>query len=67
MHTGQITFRWADHAETYGAGDAYYAPPGHVPLLTAGTTVTEFSPTEGLQQTMAVIDQNMAALGGEQV
>lgn len=66
VHTGQITFRWADHAETYGAGDAYYAPPGHVPLLIAGTTVTEFSPTEGLQQTMAVIDQNMAALGGEQ-
>src|SRR5688500_9142003 len=29
---GQVTFRWADHDETYVEGDAYYAPPGHVPL-----------------------------------
>ena len=29
---GQLTFRWPDHEETYMAGDAYYAPPGHLPL-----------------------------------
>ena len=32
---GQLTFRWPDRAETYVAGDAYYAPPGHLPLVTA--------------------------------
>ena len=32
---GQLTFRWPDHEETYVAGDAYYAPPGHLPLITA--------------------------------
>ncbi len=25
VQSGQITFRWADREETYGAGDAYYA------------------------------------------
>jgi hypothetical protein len=26
------------------AGDAYYAPPGHMPLITAGSAIVEFSP-----------------------
>lgn len=60
VQTGQITFRFADHDETYGAGDAYYVPPGHLPLMTAGTSVVEFSPTEGLQATMAVVDANLS-------
>ena len=57
---GQITFRWIDHEETYVAGDAYYAPPGHLPLLTAGTSIVEFSPTTDLEGTMAVIGRNLA-------
>lgn len=61
--TGQVTFRWSGHAETYGAGDAYYAPPGHLPLVTAGTSVVEFSPTADLNETMAVLERNMATLG----
>jgi hypothetical protein len=46
--------------ETFRAGDAYYARPGHLPLLSAGTSVTEFSPTAELRATMAVIEKNMA-------
>jgi len=42
---GQVTFRYADHDERYEAGTAYYAPPGHVPVITSGTEVVEFSPT----------------------
>ena len=42
------------------AGDAYYAPPGHLPLVTAGTSIIEFSPTEELEKTMAVIQGNLA-------
>lgn len=60
VQTGQITFRWADHEETYVAGDAYYAPPGHLPRPAAGTSIIDFSPTELLGATMAVIEQNMA-------
>ena len=61
VQSGQITFRWADHEETYGAGDAYYAPPGHLPLIAAGTSLVEFSPSESLQQTMAVVEANLAS------
>src|SRR5436190_21632924 len=40
---GQITFRWPDHEETYVEGDAYVAPAGHLTLVTAGTSVVEFT------------------------
>lgn len=63
VQTGQVTFRWLDREETYGAGDAYYAAPGHLPLLAAGTSVVEFSPREELERTMAVIGANLAAAG----
>ena len=56
---GQLTFRWPDHEETYVAGDAYYAPPGHLPLVTAGTSIVEFSPTADLEATMAVVEKNL--------
>jgi hypothetical protein len=62
---GQVTFRWADHDEIYEAGDAYYAPPGHLPLLTAGTSIVEFSPKAELDAMMAVVHQNLAAAGSQ--
>jgi hypothetical protein len=58
---GRLTLRYADHDEVYQAGDAYVAPPGHLPLVTAGTEVVEFSPTEELARTMEVAARNMAA------
>ena len=36
------------------AGDAYYAPPGHLPTLYAGTKVVEFGPSDG-SETMTMI------------
>jgi hypothetical protein len=62
---GQLTLRWADRDETYVAGDAYYAPPGHLPLVTAGTSVVEFSLTADLETTMAVVAKNLRAAGAQ--
>jgi hypothetical protein len=59
---GKITFRYVDHDEVYEAGDAYYAPPGHIPVITAGTEMIEFSPTEEYGRTMEVLGRNLAAL-----
>jgi len=57
--SGKIVFRYADHDETYAAGDAYYGAPGHVPLTFAGTEVIEFSPASELAKTNAVLERNM--------
>lgn len=61
---GKVKFTFADGVEeTYEAGDAYYAPPGHTPYLYAGSEVVEFSPTQELAQTIEVVTRNMEAMG----
>jgi hypothetical protein len=60
--TGRVVFRYADHVETFEAGEAYYGSPDHTPLLCAGTEIIEFSPSVELQQTMAVIGRNLEAV-----
>ena len=63
--SGKVKFTFTDGTEeVYEAGEAYYAPPGHLPTLYAGSEVVEFSPTADLQQTMAVVEKNMEAAGG---
>ena len=60
---GRILFRYADREETYEAGDAYYAPPGHTPVCFAGTELIEFSPTDAHDETTTVLVENMRAAG----
>jgi hypothetical protein len=61
---GRVTFKFADRDEVYETGDAYYAPPGHIPVVEAGTDIVEFSPTDEYVKTMAVLEKNLAALSG---
>jgi hypothetical protein len=60
---GKVAFRSTAGEEVFEAGDAYYAGPGHTPVLYAGTEVIEFSPTEELTRTIEVVTGNMARLG----
>lgn len=62
---GKVTYVYGDSQETFEAGDAYYAPPGHTPFLHAGTKLVEFSPTEPFAQTVAVVVDNLRASGVE--
>lgn len=57
---GSLTYRFADHDETFHAGEAYYVPPGHLPLFHGGTEIVEWSPTDLLRETVAVIERNLA-------
>ncbi|WP_137844775.1 cupin domain-containing protein [Microbacterium sp. 2FI] len=61
--SGKVTFKTGSGDETFTTGDAYYVPPGHTPVLYAGTEVVEFSPTEQLERTIAVVSRNMEAAG----
>jgi hypothetical protein len=61
VERGRVTFRYADRDEVHEAGDAYYAPPGHIPVIEAGTDIVEFSPTDDYERTMAVVAGNLAA------
>jgi hypothetical protein len=60
---GAVTFRYADGEETIEAGEAYYVPPGHVPVKHApGTELVMFSPAEELAVTEAAMQRNMEAM-----
>jgi hypothetical protein len=60
---GKLTFKTKHGEETFEGGDAYYVGPGHTPILYAGTEVVEFSPTEELGHTMAVVEKNLEQMG----
>jgi ribosomal protein L16 Arg81 hydroxylase len=47
------------HEETAEAGDAFYLPPGHIPLAEAGTEYVQFSPTLEHQAVAAAMVKNM--------
>jgi hypothetical protein len=60
---GKLGYRYTDGTdETIHAGEAYYARPGHTPVLYAGTRIVEFSPTADLEATIQVVTANLAAL-----
>ena len=55
--------RYSDREEIYEGGDAWYAPPGHVPVShQPGTTIVQFSPTDKLRETETVMAKNMQAM-----
>jgi hypothetical protein len=61
--SGRLTFRFADREEVYEAGDAFYAPPGHVPVHNEpGSEYVQFSPAEALRKTSAVLMQNVQVM-----
>jgi hypothetical protein len=60
---GRLVFRYTDGTtDDIGAGEAYYARPGHVPVFFADTRIVEFSPSAELRQTITVVLRNLAAL-----
>jgi hypothetical protein len=61
---GTLVYRYADGSEdVIRAGEAYFARPGHTPVLTAGTEIVEFSPAAELAKTVEVIVSNLQASG----
>ena len=60
---GRLVYRVGDHEEAFAAGDAFYLAPGHVPVHNEpGSEFVQFSPTEQLRQTQAVMRSNAEAL-----
>jgi hypothetical protein len=62
---GKITFRFGDREETYEAGDAFYAPPGHTPVTHEGAELVMFQPTDELAKTTEVMMKNFQAMSGQ--
>ena len=62
---GKLTFRYADREEVFEAGDAFYTPPGHVPVKhEPGTEIVTFSPAEEFTQDRGGHDEEHAGDAG---
>ena len=60
---GSFTYRFADHEETVVAGEAFYLPPGHVPIANEpDSRIVQFSPTAELRETEKVLFANLQAM-----
>ena len=60
---GRMTAHYADREEVYEAGDAFYTPPGHIPVKhEPGTEILSFSPSDELRTNEAVMMKNMQAM-----
>jgi hypothetical protein len=61
---GKLVFRYTDGTEdVITAGEAYVTRRGHTPVIYPETEVIEFSRTDELNETMAVVTKNMEAMG----
>lgn len=64
---GPATYRFADHEETVQAGDAFYLPPGHIPVGNEpDSAIVQSSPTQELRKVEAVITKNLQAMQPQQ-
>ena len=61
---GRMTFRFDDREEVMEAGDAFYLPAGHIPIVEAGTEYVQFSPSEELHRVSETMARNFLALTG---
>lgn len=61
---GTFRLKFAGHEEVYNAGDVYYIPPGHTPVLEEGLVYVEFSPSEENAKQTEVIGRNVQAMMG---
>jgi hypothetical protein len=64
---GQLTYRFADHDETVQAGEAFYLPPGHIPIGNSPhSRIVQFSPTKELREVETVLMKNLQAVPQQQ-
>ncbi len=59
---GQLTYRFDDRDEVFRAGDAFYLPAGHIPVVTAGTEIVQFSPSAELHAVSETMTRNAQQL-----
>jgi hypothetical protein len=52
MLEGRLTMRTPDGDQTYTAGQAFYWPPGHVPVASEDCAYLDFSPTGELNKVL---------------
>ncbi len=56
---GRFRVKYRGREEIVKAGDAYYLPPGHLPIFEEDTELVEFSPKAEYQKMLEVVARNV--------
>jgi mannose-6-phosphate isomerase-like protein (cupin superfamily) len=64
---GRLRVRYANREEVLVEGDAFYMEPGHTTVFEEDTELVEFSPKGEYQETLEVVQRNVAAMQEGQV
>ncbi len=59
---GRMRIQYPDHDEVINAGDAFYKPPGHVPITEEDCELVTFSPKGENRKTMELLVRNREAM-----
>ena len=63
---GSFTYRYADREEVIEAGEAFYTPPGHVPIRhEPGTQIVQFSPTADRNASVSATEEVLERYSAE--
>jgi hypothetical protein len=58
LRKGRLHYKVGDTEEVFEAGDAFYLPPGHIPVQNEPRSeFVQFSPTHELRETQTVCEQ----------
>ena len=57
---GRVRMKFADHDEIVSAGDVFYWPPGHIPVVEQEAEIIEFSPAGEYPTVMAALGRPTA-------
>ncbi len=55
---GRMRIKYGDHDEVISAGDAFYMPPGHIPVTEEDCELVTFSPKGENKKTMELLVRN---------
>jgi hypothetical protein len=62
MIKGRMRVKYHEHDEIINAGEVYFLPTGHVPVIEEDIEIVEFSPKGEYQKTMEVANRNFTVL-----
>lgn len=64
VRTGRVRVTFADHDETFAAGDLYYMPSGHTLVVEEDVELVEFSPPDQYDEVLDAMRRNVAGTAG---
>jgi len=62
MIKGRMRMKYYDHDEVINAGEVFYLPPGHIPVIEEDSEFVDFQPKGEVKKVFEVVFRNVEAM-----